>query len=86
MTNDKLKSLIREILQPVYDELVDCVFGMYEKVLPNVPADLTDQQAIDFVKPLLEAQAESLKQSFKSIDISKLATQAKEKQNGSRRS
>lgn len=82
MNEQKLKGLIKDLLEPVYDDLVTCVFDMYKDILSNLSSTMPEDQLVDFVKPLIEAQAASLRQSFKSIDISKLAQQVKEKQNG----
>lgn len=82
MNEQKLKELIKDLLEPVYDDLVACVFDMYKDILSNISTTMSEDQLVDFVKPLIEAQAASLRQSFKSIDISKLAQQVKEKQDG----
>lgn len=82
MTNEKLKSLIREALEPILDSLTDKVYEFYEKVIPNIPAGMTDEQLREFLNPLFKSQTDAMINSFKHLDATDLAKQVKEKHNG----
>lgn len=82
MTNEKLKSLIRETLEPVLDSLTNKVYEFYEKVVPNVPAGMSDEQLKEFLEPMFKHQTDTLTTAFNTVDVNEIAKQVKEKQNG----
>ena len=78
MNEQKLKALIRELMEPVLDDITELIYNMYSKVTVNMPAGMLEEQQVEMLKPLLESQAKAISASFKTLDINKL----KEQMNG----
>lgn len=79
MNEQKLKAFIRELCEPVTDSVTDMIYSFYVKVMPNMPKGLSEEQQLNLLKPMLDAQVQSIVASIKAIDTNKIA---QEMQNG----
>ena len=82
MTNDKIKQLARELLQPVYDTLVDTCVTIYSPVAENLPNSLSDEQKLEMIKGILDAQSKSIQESMKASLPEDFEQKLKEAYNG----
>lgn len=78
----KIKSLVRELMQPVFDQLVDTCCGMFKSITDNLPADMPESEKEKIVKQILDAQAQSIVASVKGIVPEDFANKLKEAANG----
>lgn len=78
----KIKRLVSELMQPVFDQLVDTCCGMFKSISDNLPADMPDSEKEKIVNQILDAQAQSIVASIKSIVPEDFADKLKEAANG----
>ena len=78
MTEDKLRKFVKELMEPVFDNLVNMMMGMYSKVFASLPDTMTPEQKFDFIKPIIESQNASINNGFASIDVNELKKQVEE--------
>ena len=80
--NDRVKQMAREILQPVFDKLVDTFCTMLKNIEDNLPADMPESEKEQNIKQILDAQAQSMTVSMKNIIPEDFANKLKEAVNG----
>ena len=80
--DNRIKPFVRELLQPVFDQLVDTCCGMFESITDNLPSDMPDEEKDKIIKLVLDAQAQSMTASMKSIVPEDFANKLKEAVNG----
>ena len=76
MNDDNIKQLIREMLKPALDELVELNFSL--------PADMPEEQKLDLVKGVLKSHGDALVTSIKTSIPKDFDTKLKEAYNGRR--
>ena len=84
MTDDKIKQMIRETLEPVFDELVELNFKVFSSITKNLPADMPDEQQLDLVKGILKSHGEALVANIKTSVPKDFDTKLKEAYDGRR--
>ena len=84
MTDDKIKQMIKETLEPMFDELVELNFKIISGVTKNLPADMPEDQKLDLVKGILKSHSDMLVASVKSSIPADFDTKLKEAYNGRR--
>ena len=84
MTDDKIKQMIRETLEPMFDELVELNFKIISGITKNLPADMPEDQKLDLVKGVLKSNGDSLAASVKASVPPDFDTKLKEAYNGGR--
>lgn len=84
MTDDIIKRLIRETLEPMFDELVELNFKVFSSLTKNLPADMSDEQKLDIVKGVLKSHGDTLAASVKASMPADFDTKVKEAYNGRR--
>lgn len=80
--NDRIKPLVKELLQPVFDQLVDTCCSMFESITDNLPSDMPDEEKDKVIRQILDAQAQTMTASMKSIVPEDFANKLKEAVNG----
>lgn len=80
--DDKIKQLVRELMQPVFDQLVDTCCSMFKNIVDNLPADMPESEKEQIIKQILDAQAQSMTASMKGIVPEDFANKLKEAVNG----
>ena len=84
MTDDKIKQMIKETLEPMFDELVELNFKIISGITNNLPADMSEDQKLDLVKSVLKSHGDILVSSIKSSVPADFDTKLKEAYNGRR--
>ena len=84
MNDDKIKQLIREMLKPALDELVELNFKIFSNITNSLPADMPEEQKLDLVKGLLKSHGDTLANSIKTSIPKDFDTKLKEAYNGRR--
>ena len=78
MTDDKIKQMIRETLEPMFDELVELNFKIISGITKNLPADMPEEQKLDLIKGVLKSHGDALVASIKSSIPADFDTKLKE--------
>ena len=78
MTDDKLKQLIRETLEPMFDELVELNFKVFCNLTNNLPAEMPEEQKLDLIKGVLKSHGEALAANIKASVPTDFDTMVKE--------
>ena len=84
MNDDKIKQLIREMLKPALDELVELNFKIFSNITNSLPADMPEEQKLDLVKGVLKSHGDALANSIKTSIPKDFDTKLKEAYNGRR--
>ena len=84
MTDDKIKQMIKETLEPMFDELVELNFKVFSSITKNLPADMPEDQQLDLIKGILKSHGDMLVASVKSSIPADFDTKLKEAYNGRR--
>ena len=84
MNDDKIKQLIREMLKPALDELVELNFKIFSNITNSLPADMPEEQKLDLVKGLLKSHGDALANSIKTSIPKDFDTKLKEAYNDRR--
>lgn len=80
--NDKVKLIAREILQPVFDQLVDVSCGIFSSVYDNLPDNMPAEEKEKLVQGIIEQQRDALVTSIKAGVPPDFDKQLKEAMNG----
>ena len=84
MTDEKLKQMIREILEPMVDELVELNFKIFYNLTKNLPTDMSVEEKEELIKGVLKSHGDMLVASIKSSIPADFDTKLKEAYNGRR--
>lgn len=84
MNDDIIKQLIRETLEPMFDELVELNFKVFSSITKNLPADMPEEQQLDLVKGILKSHGEALVTNIKTSVPKDFDTKLKEAYDGRR--
>ena len=84
MNDDKIKQLIREMLKPALDELVELNFKIFSNITNSLPADMPEEQKLDLVKGVLKSHGDALATSIKTSIPKDFDTKLKEAYSGRR--
>lgn len=84
MNDDNIKQLIREMLKPALDELVELNFKIFSNITNSLPADMPEEQKLDLVKGVLKSHGDALVTSIKTSIPKDFDTKLKEAYNGRR--
>lgn len=84
MTDDKIKQMIRETLEPMFDELVELNFKIFYNLNRNLPADMTDKEKEELINDVLKAHGDMLVNAIKTSVPDDLDAKVKEAYNGRR--
>ena len=84
MNDDKIKQLIREMLKPALDELIELNFKIFSNITNSLPADMPEEQKLDLVKGVLKSHGDALATSIKTSIPKDFDTKLKEAYNGRR--
>lgn len=84
MTDDKIKQMIKETLEPMFDELVELNFKVFSSITRNLPADMPEDQKLDLIKGVLKSHGDRLAESIKFSMPADFDTKVKEAYNGRR--
>lgn len=80
--DNNIKQIVRELMQPAFDKLVDTCCDMFKNIVDNLPADMPESEKEKIVRQILDAQAQSMTASIKSIVPEDFANKLKEAING----
>lgn len=86
MTDDKIKQMIKETLEPLFDELVELNFKVFSNLTKNLPADMPEEQKVDLIKGVLKSHGDTLAASVKTGVPVDFDTKVKEAYDGRARS
>ena len=84
MTDDKIKQMIRETLEPMFDELVELNFKIFYNLTKNLPADMTDKEKEELINGVLKAHGDMLVNAIKTSVPDDLDAKVKEAYDGRR--
>ena len=84
MNDDKIKQLIREMLKPALNELVELNFKIFSNITNSLPADMPEEQKLDLVKGVLKSHGDALVTNIKTSIPKDFDTKLKEAYNGRR--
>lgn len=84
MNDDIIKQMIRDNLEPMFDELVELNFNIISSITKNLPADMPEDQKLDLIKNILKSHGDMLVASVKSSIPADFDTKLKEAYNGRR--
>lgn len=80
--NDKVKLMAREILQPVFDQIVNMSCGIFSSVYNNLPENMPVEEKEKLVQGIIEHQRDALVTSIKAGVPPDFDKQLKEAMNG----
>lgn len=84
MTDDKIKLLIRETLEPMFNELVELNFKVFSNLTKNLPADMPEDKKLELINGILKSHGEALAASVKNSVPADFDIKIKEAYNGRR--
>ena len=84
MTDDKIKQMIRETLEPMFDELVELNFKIFYNLTKNLPADMPVEEKEELIKGVLKSHGDMLVNVIKTSVPDDLDAKVKEAYNGRR--
>lgn len=84
MTDDKIKQMIREILEPMFDELVELNFKVFYNLAKNLPADMAVEEKEELIKGVLKSHGDMLVNAIKTSVPEDLDAKVKEAYDGRR--
>lgn len=84
MTDDKIKQMIRETLEPMFDELVELNFKIFYNLTKNLPADMSTEEKEELIKGVLKSHGDMLVNVIKTSVPDDLDAKVKEAYNGRR--
>ena len=84
MTDDKIKQMIRETLEPMFDELVELNFKIFYNLTKNLPADMSAEEKEELIKDVLKSHGDMLVNAIKTSVPDDLDAKVKEAYNGRR--
>lgn len=84
MTDDKIKQMIRETLEPMFDELVELNFKVFYNLTKNLPADMTVEEKEELIKGVLKSHGDMLVNAIKTSVPDDLDAKVKEAYDGRR--
>lgn len=84
MTDDKIKQMIRETLEPMFDELVELNFKIFYNLTKNLPADMPAEEKEELIKGVLKSHGDMLVNTIKTSVPDDFDTKVKEAYNGRR--
>lgn len=84
MNDDNIKQLIREMLKPALDELVELNFKIFSNITNSLPTDMSEEQKLDLVKGVLKSHGDALVTGIKTSIPKDFDTKLKEAYNGRR--
>ena len=84
MNDDIIKQMIRDNLEPMFDELVELNFNIISSITKNLPADMPEDQKLDLIKSILKSHGDMLVASVKSSIPADFDTKLKEAYDGRR--
>lgn len=80
--NDKVKQMAREILQPVYDELIETTCRIFSSIYDNLPESMPVEEKDNIVQSIIKQQSEALVSSVKAGVPADFENKLKEAFNG----
>ena len=84
MTDDKIKQMIRETLEPMFDELVELNFKVFYNLTKNLPADMAVKEKEELIKGVLKSHGDMLVNAIKTSVPDDLDAKVKEAYDGRR--
>ena len=84
MTDDKIKQMIKETLEPMFDELVELNFKIFYNLTKNLPADMSVEEKEELIKGVLKSHGDMLVNAIKASVPDDLDAKVKEAYNGRR--
>lgn len=84
MTDEKLKQMIRETLEPMFDELVELNFKIFYNLTKNLPADMAVEEKEELIKGVLKSHGDMLVNAIKTSVPDDLDAKVKEAYDGRR--
>ena len=84
MNDDIIKQMIRDNLEPMFDELVELNFNIISSITKNLPADMPEDKKLDLINSILKSHGDMLVASVKSSIPADFDTKLKEAYNGRR--
>ena len=84
MTDDKIKQMIRETLEPMFDELVELNFKVFYNLTKNLPADMSVEEKEELIKGVLKSHGDMLVNAIKTSVPDDLDAKVKEAYDGRR--
>ena len=84
MTDDKIKQMIRETLEPMFDELVELNFKIFYNLTKNLPADMSAGEKEELINGVLKAHGDMLVNAIKTSVPDDLDAKVKEAYDGRR--
>lgn len=82
MTDTTLKAMIRETLEPMFNELVELNFKIYSSINKSLSGEMPEDQKLNLIKGILKNHSDVMVQSIKNSVPSDLDTKLKEAING----
>ena len=80
--NNEIKQMVREIMQPFFDEVIEISCRIYSPVYGNLPDSMSIEEKNSIVKPVLEKQCAAMIAGIKSSIPEDFEKQLKEAFNG----
>lgn len=84
MTDDKIKQMIRETLEPMFDELVELNFKIFYSLTNSLPADMSAEEKEELIKGVLKSHGDMLVNAIKTSVPDDLDAKVKEAYDGRR--
>ena len=82
MNKDTIKHLIRETLEPVFDELVDTSYKVFSSIADNLPKEMPDDEKLKIIEDIFKRHSEAVISGIHSGVPADLEKQLKEAFNG----
>ena len=78
MNDEQLKSLVADLMQPVYEQLVDTTLIFIKHLASNMPKEMPVSEQTRIVKELLKSHSEAVQKNMKQSVPTDFADKLKE--------
>lgn len=78
MTEEKIRKFVKELMEPVYDKLVDTVMAMYKDVFTKLPDSMTEDKKLETIKTIIKSQQAIINNGFESINVDDIKKQVED--------
>ena len=84
MTDETIKRMIKETLEPMFDELVELNFKVFSGLTKNLPQDMSEEEQVKLVEGILKSHSDVYVNSIKNSVPADFDSKLKEAMNGRR--
>lgn len=78
MTEERIRKFVKELMEPVYDKLVDTIMAMYKDVFNKLPDSMTEDKKLETIKTIIQSQQAMINNGIESINVDEIKKQVED--------